>query len=73
MCSKTPTMPSTEACSRLKTEIDEASAVVVGAGAGLSVSAGLTYAGERFERHFADFIEKYHFKVKYKNGYTWLI
>ena len=69
MCSKTPTMPSTKACSRLKAEIDRASAVVVGAGAGLSVSAGLTYAGERFERHFADFIEKYHFKDMYSAGF----
>ena len=35
------------------------SADVVGAGAGLSTSAGFTYSGERFERHFADFIGKY--------------
>ena len=40
---------------RLREAIDEADAVLVGAGAGLSAAAGVTYAGERFEAHFADF------------------
>ena len=40
---------------RLKYEIESADAIVVGAGAGMSASAGLTYSGERFEKHFADF------------------
>ncbi len=39
----------------LKTAIDEADAIVVGAGAGMSAAAGLTYSGERFKKHFADF------------------
>lgn len=69
MCSRTKITPSTEDCLRLKAKIDEARAVVVGAGAGLSVSAGFSYAGERFERHFADFIEKYHFKDMYTAGF----
>ena len=35
---------------RLKLAIEECDAVVIGAGAGLSTSAGLTYSGERFEK-----------------------
>ena len=69
MCSRTRITPSTEGCLRLKAEIENARAVVVGAGAGLSVSAGLTYSGERFERRFADFIAKYHFKDMYSAGF----
>lgn len=41
----------------------------MGAGAGLSASAGLSYAGERFERNFADFIEAYHFQDMYTAGF----
>jgi len=43
--------------------------VVVGAGAGLSTSAGFTYSGERFERLFGDFIAKYGFKDMYSAGF----
>ena len=43
----------------LKTKINEADYIVVGAGSGLSASAGLTYGGERFSKHFRPFIEKY--------------
>lgn len=32
---------------RLRREIDTADAIVIGAGAGMSTSAGLTYSGER--------------------------
>ena len=37
---------------RLREAIDEAQTVVIGAGAGLSTSAGFEYAGERFDRYF---------------------
>ena len=47
-----------EQIERLRAALDGADAVVIGAGAGLSTSAGLTYSGERFEKHFGDFIEK---------------
>jgi len=47
----------------------EADAVVVGAGAGLSTAAGFTYAGERFQQHFADFIRKYGFTDMYSAGF----
>ena len=46
-----------------------ADAIIVGAGAGLSTSAGFTYSGERFERHFADFIRKYGFTDMYSAGF----
>lgn len=45
---------------KLKETLDHADAVIVGAGSGLSASAGLTYTGERFQRNFADYIAKYH-------------
>ena len=37
---------------RLKEEIDNADAIVIGAGAGLSTSAGFTYSGKRFLKYF---------------------
>lgn len=35
---------------RLREEINTADAIIIGAGAGLSTSAGFTYSGERFDR-----------------------
>lgn len=43
--------------------------MVVGAGAGLSAAAGFAYAGERFERYFSDFEEKYGFHDMYAGGF----
>ncbi|CEA03919.1 hypothetical protein BN1048_02255 [Jeotgalicoccus saudimassiliensis] len=43
----------------LKGLIDEADAVVVGIGAGMSAADGFTYIGDRFKNNFPDFIEKY--------------
>ena len=54
---------------RLRSALKEADAVVVGAGAGLSASAGFAYAGARFEEHFADFIQKYGFEDMYSGGF----
>ena len=54
---------------RLKKEIDTADAIVIGAGAGLSTSAGLTYSGERFERYFFDFIERFGIPDMYSGGF----
>lgn len=42
---------------------------MIGAGAGLSASAGFTYTGERFEKFFGDFIEKYGFSDMYSGGF----
>lgn len=58
-----------ERLSGLKKEIEEADAIVVGAGAGLSASAGLTYSGERFERYFFDFARKYGIRDMYSGGF----
>lgn len=46
---------------RLKAAVDEADAIVIGIGAGMSAADGFTYVGPRFENHFPDFIEKYGF------------
>ena len=73
MYSRTVTTISTNACcdniKRLKQEMDAADAVVIGAGSGLSTSAGLTYTGERFEKYFGDFIAKYGFHDMYSGGF----
>ncbi len=53
----------------LKKALDEAEAVIIGAGAGLSTSAGFIYTGERFEKYFPDYIEKYHFEDMYSGGF----
>lgn len=66
-------MKSTSACcdniARLKQELDTADAVVIGAGSGLSTSAGFTYTGERFQKYFGDFIVKYGFRDMYSGGF----
>lgn len=49
--------------------LEEADAIVIGAGAGLSAAAGLTYSGERFQEHFADFIERYKMTDMYSAGF----
>jgi len=53
----------------LKNHIQKSDAIVVGAGAGLSTSAGLTYSGERFEKYFFDFAEKYGIRDMYSGGF----
>ena len=64
---------STENCleqiEKLKKELAQADAVVVGAGAGLSAAAGFVYTGERFKRYFSDFEEKYGFHDMYSGGF----
>ena len=54
---------------RLRREIETADAIVIGAGAGLSAAAGLTYSGERFMRYFADFHKKYGITDIYSGGF----
>ena len=58
-----------EQIDRLKNEIDNADAIVIGAGAGMSTSAGFAYDGERFERNFADFRKKYGITDMYSGGF----
>ena len=53
----------------LKKELESADAIVVGAGAGLSTSAGFIYTGERFNKWFADFIKTYGIRDMYSGGF----
>lgn len=54
---------------KAKAAILAADAIIIGAGAGLSTSAGFTYSGERFKRYFDDFARKYHFSDMYSGGF----
>ncbi len=58
-----------EKIQRLKNAIEEADGIVLGAGAGLSASAGFDYSGARFQKYFQDFSEKYHFTDMYSGGF----
>lgn len=49
--------------------LNESDTIIIGAGAGLSTSAGFTYTGKRFEDNFSDFIENYGFKDMYSGGF----
>ena len=72
MFSKIWTRKSTPDCSQpeqLKKALHKADAVIIGAGAGLSTSAGFTYAGERFRTYFSDFASKYGSRYIYINRY----
>ena len=73
MCSKTSTGKSTPDFSaqieKLKQALKNADAVLIGAGTGLSTSAGFTYSGARFETYFSDFAAKYDFSDMYTSGF----
>ena len=43
--------------------------VLIGAGAGLPTAAGLAYSGERFQRYFAPFVERYGMTDMYSAGF----
>lgn len=58
-----------QAIEKINQIMQHADAVVIGAGAGLSASAGFTYSGKRFEENFSDFIEKYGFRDMYSAGF----
>ena len=63
MCSNRKTTASIKNCSdkidAFHTLLQESDAVIIGAGAGLSTSAGFIYTGKRFDDYFSDFIKKY--------------
>ncbi|MDO5539586.1 MAG: Sir2 silent information regulator family NAD-dependent deacetylase [Eubacteriales bacterium] len=73
MFSKIWTKKSTESYSQqieqLRAELQQADAVLIGAGSGLSASAGFTYSGERFQKYFGDFAEKYGIRDMYSGGF----
>ena len=58
-----------EQIKRLKKEIESADTIVIGAGAGLSTAAGLTYSGERFEKYFGDFAARFGIQDMYSGGF----
>ncbi len=60
---------SLEQIEKLKKELAQADAVVIGAGAGLSAAAGFSYTGERFQHYFSDFEAKYGFHDMYSGGF----
>ncbi len=58
-----------EGIAQLRSEIETADAIVIGAGSGLSTAAGYTYAGERFDMYFSDFKDKYGICDMYSGGF----
>lgn len=52
-----------------KQAIKQADYIIIGAGSGLSTAAGLLYSGEKFEKDFREFIEKYHFGNLYSASF----
>ena len=60
---------SNETITELARAIRDADTVIIGAGAGLSTSAGFVYNGERFEKYFSDFEAKYGFHDMYSGGF----
>ena len=52
-----------------KQAIKQADYIIIGAGSGLSAAAGLKYSGEKFERNYKEFIEKYHFEDLYSASF----
>ena len=54
---------------QIKEKIEEADAIIIGAGAGFSTSAGFVYNGERFDKYFSDFRKKYGFSDMYSGGF----
>lgn len=49
--------------------LKECDGVLIGAGSGLSTAAGIEYGGERFQRHFPDYIAKYGMRDMYSGGF----
>lgn len=54
---------------RLQEAAAAADAILIGAGAGLSTSAGFEYSGERFYKYFSDFNKKYGITDMYSGGF----
>ena len=61
--------PYEEQVRKLKEKIQNAEAIVLGAGSGLSTAAGFTYSGERFQKYFFDFAKKYPIRDIYSGGF----
>jgi NAD-dependent SIR2 family protein deacetylase len=55
--------------SKSQTLLQDCDAILIGAGSGLSTAAGIDYGGERFQRHFSDYIAKYGITDMYSGGF----
>ena len=62
-------IPYEEQVHKLKEKMQNAEAIVLGAGSGLSTAAGLTYSGERCQKYFFDFAKKYPIRDIYSGGF----
>lgn len=70
MSSNQPTKPSmNNYLPQINKLLDDADAIVIGAGSGLSTAAGFTYSGPRFMKYFADFAKKYGIQDMYSGGF----
>lgn len=58
-----------EKVNKIKELLNDADYILIGAGAGLSTSAGIDYAGEEFKKEFEPFIKKYHFTDLYTSSF----
>lgn len=69
VCAKNDDRQLASKIEKLRQALDDADAVIVGAGAGMSTAAGLTYSGERFDEHFADFRDAFGITDMYSGGF----
>ena len=58
-----------EKIKKIKEFISSYDSILIGAGAGLSTSAGMTYSGKRFFTYFSDFHAKYGITDMYSGGF----
>lgn len=58
-----------ERIQKAKKLINDADYIIIGAGAGLSAAAGFNYDGERFERYFCEFKNKYGISDMYSGSF----
>lgn len=54
---------------KAKELLENADFILVGAGSGLSTAGGFEYSGEKFDKYFKDFGDKYGFKDMYSGGF----
>ncbi|ONI42234.1 Sir2 silent information regulator family NAD-dependent deacetylase [Candidatus Epulonipiscium fishelsonii] len=66
---KKPKVDTIATIAKIRYLINTSEKIVIGAGAGLSTSAGLDFGGERFEQYFSDFKEKYNINDMYYGSF----
>lgn len=59
----------TKKCLQIKKLINEADAIIIGAGAGLSASAGLDYSPSSFKKHFPELVKAYGMTDMYTSSF----